>query len=365
MTTQVQLKLRPTKVQARTLNRWLWHLTGVWNWSVKTIAANPRLTGYDLKALLVGHAKKMEMPSRALTGTAATAHLSWRRCFKGISARPRLKGRRRPLSSIAFDRWSTRPINGRIYVPGMGPVRFHRQEIPDGHVGAARIVRRASGWYLCLFVHAAPAVIPHVGDGAVGIDPGFSSLLTLSTGEKIEHPHELRRREARIGQARRGHRTKLTARLEERVRNVRRNRNHHLSRKLVAENAFIAFSSDNHSNIARTFGKSVASAGHYDLRRQIAYKSLSGGRRYVEVPSRNSTRTCSSCGALSGPTGWAGLSVRTWTCGCGATHDRDCNAAINTLRLGLERATSADASRHTGIATEQHGEVRRAQETRS
>jgi putative transposase len=348
---QVQLKLRPTKAQARTLDRWLFHLTGVWNWSIRTIAANPRLTAYELKARLVGHAQTMEMPSRALTGTAATAHESWRRYFSGTSGRPLLKGRRRPMSSISFDIWKNRPRNGRITVPVLGSVRFHRQDIPVGHVGAARLVRRASGWYLCLFVRAEPPSIPHAGDGVVGIDPGFSSLLTLSTGEKIEHPHEWRRHEPRIGQAQRGHRTKLASRLAERVRNIRRNRNHHLSRKLVADNAFIAFSADQHSRIARRFGKSVASAGHFELRRQIAYKSLTGGRRYIEVPSRNSTRTCSSCGALSGPTGWAGLSVRTWTCGCGATHDRDCNAAINTLRLGLERASSVGASRQTGIAS--------------
>jgi hypothetical protein len=30
---QVQLKLRPTRAQSRTFDRWLWHLTAVWNWT--------------------------------------------------------------------------------------------------------------------------------------------------------------------------------------------------------------------------------------------------------------------------------------------------------------------------------------------
>ncbi len=56
----------------------------------------------------------------------------------------------------------------------------------------------------------------------------------------------------------------------------------------------------------------------------------------LEVASRNSTRTCSACGCLSGPTGLAGLSVRTWVCAeCGTPHDRDQNAAINTLMAGV------------------------------
>jgi transposase len=107
---------------------------------------------------------------------------------------------------------------------------------------------------------------------------------------------------------------------------------------LVAENQFIAFSKDNHSIIRKRFGKSVASSGHAQLRQMLSYKSkcrTDGLGVYVEVDSRNSTKTCSACGALSGPTGLSGLKVRQWTCAhCGAEHDRDVNAAINTLIAG-------------------------------
>ena len=125
------------------------------------------------------------------------------------------------------------------------------------------------------------------------------------------------------------------ARLQERTANRRRNRNHHLSRRLIAENQFIAFSGDRHRAIAIRFGKSVSNAGHYQLRSMLAYKSRTGGREYIEVSNRNSTRRCSACGALTGPTGWQGLSVREWDCSaCGAHHDRDVNAAVNTLITG-------------------------------
>ncbi|EFL18341.1 zinc ribbon domain-containing protein [Streptomyces sp. C] len=45
-----------------------------------------------------------------------------------------------------------------------------------------------------------------------------------------------------------------------------------------------------------------------------------------------STQLCSHCGALDGPKGLEGLSVRSWRCACGARHDRDENAELN-LRL--------------------------------
>ena len=63
----------------------------------------------------------------------------------------------------------------------------------------------------------------------------------------------------------------------------------------------------------------------------LSYKMLKSGGTYVEPDSKLSTKTCSECGSQSGPTGLAGLSVRQWRCPCGAEHDRDINAARNTL----------------------------------
>ncbi|MGL4515147.1 MAG: zinc ribbon domain-containing protein, partial [Shewanella sp.] len=51
-------------------------------------------------------------------------------------------------------------------------------------------------------------------------------------------------------------------------------------------------------------------------------------------------QTCSCCGVIpaSSPKGRAGLGIREWTCvECGATHDRDVNAAKNILAVGHRR----------------------------
>jgi putative transposase len=47
--------------------------------------------------------------------------------------------------------------------------------------------------------------------------------------------------------------------------------------------------------------------------------------------SRTSTRACSACGAIGDK---KPLSVREWSCPCGAVHDRDINAALNILAAG-------------------------------
>lgn len=352
---QVQLKLILRPSQERRLERWLWHLTGVWNWAIRKIELDAKggvyHTAFGFTKLLKGHYLKMGIPVVVMEGVTDAAVLAWRKCFDRKGGQPRLKGRRNRMNSIPFKRPLVRPTGDRITVFGFKGLKFHRQDIPEGRIKASRIVKRASGWYLCLFIDAEPRRIDAVGAGAIGIDPGFSSLLTLSTGEKVSHPRELEVGAVRLSQAQRGLRRGLTARLLERQGARRRNRNHHVSRRLVAENALIAFSVDHHSSIARRFGKSVTSSSHYQLRQMLSYKCRAGGRRLVEVASRNSTRACSACLALTGPTGWLGLKVRQWVCPtCGVEHDRDTNAAVNTLNAALGMSVKGGREAASGIA---------------
>lgn len=336
---QYQLKLRLNTKQEAILNEWLFMLTGVWNWAIRKIeldAANKiYFTPKDFQNLLANHGEKMGVPSHTLQGMLSLAHLAWKRCFKKLAKKPRLKGKRNRLNSIPFPDPFRVPKDGRITVPGLGKVRFHKMDLPEGQSKCGRIVKRASGWYLCLFIDAAPQSIPHIADGQIGIDPGFRNLLTFSDGEVIEHPRELEALAERLAQAQRGGNKKLAARTQERISNQRKDRNHKLSRRLVAENAVIRFSADSHKGIARGFGKSVASSGHGQLRQMLAYKCLAGGRTYDEPDSKFSTMRCSNCGGLHGPTGFSGLAVRQWRCpACGVLHDRDVNAARNTLFAG-------------------------------
>lgn len=350
----LKLDLRPA--QARYFERWLWHLTAVHNWTVRKIELDARHgiyhSLYDLQGMIAGHSERLGIPSKVIKATIADAHRTWDRCFSGTAGKPRLKGRRNRLSSLLFTDRSRLQVSGRtLKLNGSHGVKFYPQDVPKGALKQARLIRRASGWYVALMIDAEPKPIVS-GAGEIGIDPGFSALLTLSTGEKIEHPRELERWAQRLAQAQRGRRHKLTARLHERVRCQRLNRNHHLSRQLVEANRVIAFSADRHHQIARLFGKNVTSSAHSQLRQMLTYKSRLGGGQYVEVASRNSTRICSACGAKTGPTGWAGLKVRQWVCpACGAEHDRDVNAAVNTLKAGLGISHERRRETASGIAS--------------
>lgn len=356
---QRQLKLQLTRAQEATLEEWLWILTGVWNWAIRKIELDARdgiyHSRFGMMGLIVGHAQKTGVPSKVLRGQVETAWRAWDRCFRGLAKRPRLKGNRNRLSSIPCQQPLRKLTEPRINFPYLGSLKFHKDSIPDGKIKQSRIIKRASGWYLCLFIDAEPSRVPPRSNGQVGIDFGFETLATLSTGEKIEHPQELRQGAKRLAQAQRGNDRRLTARLSERESNRRKDRNHKLSRQLVAENEVIVISKDNLKGLAKNhFGKSVTSASHGQLRRMLAYKCTQSGRRYIEVSPKNSTRACSSCGSLTGPAGWAGLKVRVWNCAaCGADHDRDVNAAVNTLRLGLRSSLERAGDCLSGIPKEQ------------
>ena len=166
-----------------------------------------------------------------------------------------------------------------------------------GKIGTGRIARNASGWYPGLFIATGPEAVPLGSGGAIGIGPGCKHLIALSTKDKADHPKELRDLE-RQGRARRGGNKRLAFRLQERVASRRKNRYHELKKRLVAENAVIVFKKDKLGGIACAgFGKSVAPAGHGQLRSMQDCKSRTCGK-----VSMVSAGICPCCGPVSART---------------------------------------------------------------
>ena len=87
--------------------------------------------------------------------------------------------------------------------------------------------------------------------------------------------------------------------------------------------------------LARGFlAGAIQDASFGEFRRQLAYKCQWYGRTLICIDRYfASSKTCSCCGALK-----AGLTLamRSWKCdACGASHDRDVNAAKNIVAEGL------------------------------
>jgi len=86
-----------------------------------------------------------------------------------------------------------------------------------------------------------------------------------------------------------------------------------------------------------SLARAISDAAWRELRSMLEYKAAWYGRNLVVVDRWFPSSTlCSTCGTLQDK---MPLNVRTWTCDCGTTHDRDVNAAKNLLAAG--RAVTA------------------------
>jgi putative transposase len=276
--------------------------------------------------------------------------------WEGRARYPRLKTKRRHRDAAEYTRSAFRFSEGQLRLVKLhGPLNIRwSRPLPEGSVPSTVIVSRdpAGRWHVSLrFADFTVRPLPAVPT-QVGIDAGLSSLVTLSTGEKIANPRHESKDRARIARAQRilsrkqkgsSNRSKArlrVARIYERSTDRRRDHLHKLTTRLVRENQTIVIEDlhvrgmlSNHS-----LARSIGDAAWSELRRMLQYKCAWYGRSLVVVDRwLPSSKTCSTCGHV---TDQLALSVRNWTCKkCGCCHDRDVNAAKNILAAG--RAVAA------------------------
>ncbi|MEU7826290.1 RNA-guided endonuclease TnpB family protein [Catellatospora sp. NPDC049133] len=213
----------------------------------------------------------------------------------------------------------------------------------------------AGRWFVSLLCDDTVTSTPAAG--MVGIDAGLDSLLTLSTGEKVANPRHERADRRRLAQAQRdlarkqkgsANRAKArlkVARVHARIADRRRDHLHQLTTRLVRENQAIVIEDLAVANMVKNhrLARAIGDAAWRQLRTMLEYKTAWHGRDLIVVDRWfPSTRLCSTCGALAER---MALGVRSWTCPCGAVHDRDVNAARNLLAAGLAVTACGDAVR--------------------
>jgi IS605 OrfB family transposase len=191
-------------------------------------------------------------------------------------------------------------------------------------------------WYITFQCQIDNAL--QTGKGLIGIDLGLKQLAALSNGTTIPALRNYRRYEAALGNAQRAKNKRRVRAIHAKIANARRDQAHKATTKIARENSLIVVGNVNVAGLKKTrMAKSVSDAGWSMFRNMLRYKASRHGATFIEADERFTSQTCSDCGVIGGPKGIAGLGVRRWECsGCGASHDRDVNAAKNILRVGLE-----------------------------
>lgn len=129
---------------------------------------------------------------------------------------------------------------------------------------------------------------------------------------------------------------KVRARYQAKIRNKRTDYLQKFTTKLVKEYDTIVIEDLKAKNLLKNhhLAKSIGNASWREFRTMLEYKCNWYGKKLIVVNPKNTSRVCSNCGMN---TGEKPLDVRQWTCPyCGKHHDRDINAAVNILHLGLK-----------------------------
>ncbi|WP_055691004.1 RNA-guided endonuclease InsQ/TnpB family protein [Streptomyces prasinus] len=264
---------------------------------------------------------------------------------------PRFKSKKKSRKSAEYTTSGFRYRNGRLTLAKMTqPLDIvWSRPLPKGvQPSSATVSQDAAGrWFVSLLCEDSTVRPLPATDTAVGIDVGLDHLLTLSTGEKITNPRHERRDRARLaraqrelsrkakGSANREKARRKVARIHARIADRRRDVLHKLTTRLVRENQTLVIEDLAVRNMVRNrnLARAISDAAWSQFRSMLEYKAAWYGRDVVAVDRFfPSSRLCSHCGALRDR---LPLQVRTWTCDCRATHDRDVNAAQNLLAVGL------------------------------
>lgn len=337
------LKFRLKDKHAAELNRQARAVNVVWNYcnetQQKAVRSNRRwLTRFDLMGLTAGSSKLLNIHSGTINRVCDT-YASSRKTNK----RPWLRFRgRKSLGWVPFKQGYVRFKNGRFVFRGVPYEPMHSRNIPDGFLfRSGSFNRDARGrWYINVPMELQIGALEQPAKSAVGIDLGLKDLVTLSTGEKVDNPAYYRHLEKRLGKAQRARKKRLASTIAAKIANARKDHLHKASARIALAHGTIFVGNVSSSKLARTrFAKSVLDAGWSTLRTQLSYKAIRHGGRMIEVNERFTSQVCSACGEKpeGRPRGIADIGIREWTCGdCGATHDRDVNAARNILRIGLD-----------------------------
>ncbi|WP_327248966.1 RNA-guided endonuclease InsQ/TnpB family protein [Streptomyces sp. NBC_01320] len=356
----------PTDAQAAELSRTFGCVRKVYNLALaartEAWTRQQRVNYNQTSALLTAWKKTEELAflndvsSVPLQQTLRHLQSAFTNFFSKRAKYPRFKSRKKSRKSAEYTTSGFRFRDGRLTLAKMAePLAIvWSRPLPKGAKPSTVTVSQDSAgrWFVSMLCDD-PTVKPlPTTDAAVGVDVGLNHLLTLSTGEKIANPRHERTDRARLAKAQRtlarkargdgANRRKArlkVAKIHARIADRRRDGLHKLTTRLVRENQTIVIEDLTVRNMVRnrSLARAISDAAWAEFRSLLEYKAQWHGREVIAVDRFfPSSKLCSVCGTLQDK---MPLHVRTWTCACGTTHDRDVNAARNLLAAG--RAVSA------------------------
>jgi putative transposase len=353
-----------------------------------------------------------EINSQALQATLKRVDFAFERWFKGLSKRPKFKSIRH-YSGWTYPAKTGYSVesdgeNGYLNLSKIGRIQMRGQAKYWGKPTTCTIIFRNGNWYASITFVVLDQVLKSeiLPVGAVGIDLGCNSALSITDGEnhhQINAPKFLRNAEHLIKKASKEKRRKRrpnrknkilasrrwkkaaikVSKLKRKVANQRQNWVHQVASLITSSNSMVATEKLEVKNMTAKakkgkrkkqkagLNKSILDVGFGMLRSTIKYKVEQIGGVFVEVPTKKvkPSQTCPKCGHQHKKT----LDIRVHECGvCGYIQDRDIAAAevmlywskgtlpgLGTSLADAESSGSTSRTRKTAGSMKQLGAMKR------
>jgi putative transposase len=360
----VKVRIYPTEAQQNHLAQAFGCARWVWNQSLATMTATYQETGKGVTAMSMKKCipiwKKefewlSECYSQCLQQSVLNLGVAFRNFFDGRGGYPVFK-KRHGRQSMQYPANVKVLSNTEIKFPGkLETVRAVIHRSIEGEVKTVTVSKNPDGKYFAsILVEDGIEKPDSSSDGDVmGIDLGLTDFAVTSNGSKYQHPRATKKHEKNLARkqkklARKNDQTTnnrrkaqlAVAKVHSKIKRVREDFLHKLSRQIVDENQVIVVENLAVRNMVKNhcLAKAISDAGWGMFCTMLKYKAEMMGKVYLEIGRFfASTHLCSNT-LKSLPK--MDLSVREFDCPhCGQRHDRDINAAINIKNEGLRVLT--------------------------
>ena len=220
--------------------------------------------------------------------------------FVGRAKYPNFK-KKHSGGSAEFTKSAFKWKDGQVYLAKCSkplPIKWSRQLPRECTPTTITIKLDPSGrWFVSLRIDDPTLQAMQPVDNAVGLDVGISSLMTLSTGEKIANPkafdkhyQKLKRAQKSLSRKQKASRNRdkarlKVARIQAKISDSRKDHLHKLTTRLVRENQTIAAEDLAVKNMVKNhkLARAISDAGRGDMVRQVEYKAKWYGRDLVKI----------------------------------------------------------------------------------
>lgn len=290
---------------------------------------------------------------------------AYQRFFKKIAKRPAKFKKSKDFKSFVFKQNGFKIENNVLTISKVGRYKFSLSR-PYSNVKRVTIKRDAVGdYWIVLTCDIKSDPYYRARNGAVGIDFGLKTYLTLSNGESFESPLffktlskdiasvDRRLSKAKVGSNTRQRAKSQRARLYRHLTGLRSDYQWKLAHELCSNYDFIALEDLNIEGMKRMWGRKVSDLSHSSFIEKLHQVALKYGTTIQKVGRFfPSSKLCNDCNMVKKE---LKLSDRVYTCNCcGSVLDRDLNASKNILTEGIRLSRSLEALALNVCTAESH-----------